>query len=254
MPAGFKPLRNHRVGAGHLRGTRFGQGGRARDPGNAHVFEALHLCRGEHAHDGRGHRRARLDQGLELCIEIGRSCIGRTGRHLRPPLRQEATCRGFRIGIAPGQRIRNPDIDLRRPCGLRAEIGHPRHDVLRLGQHRAHRAHAAGVGQRGRQRHRAGAGHRRQQDRGLQCKTPTEAVGAFEKRGTIHARRTWGRRRCQHTPHRPRPECMRAGLSGTACRRGRPWRPSSPSCCASCPSCRRRPSCSSSFPSAGTAS
>lgn len=44
---------------------------------------------------------------------------------------------------------------------------------------------------------------------------------------------------------------MPAKLSGTACRR---VRPSCPSCRASGPSCRRRKACSSSFPSADTAS
>lgn len=61
--------------------------------------------------------------------------------------------------------------------------------------------------------------------------------------------------RCTHcAPANASQRGVRRLLSGTACRRGRPWRPSCPSCCASGPSCRHRPACPSSFPSADTAS
>ncbi|MCW0462716.1 hypothetical protein NB717_003784 [Xanthomonas sacchari] len=182
MAAGLRPLRDHRIGTGGLRGQRLVQGGGAGEPGDPGLLQALHLVRPEQAHDRRGHCRPRREQGLELGIEIGGRRIAGGGVDRRSPGREKGAHLGLGGGIARGGRIRHPQVDLCRPAAGGAERIHPRHDVLRRRQHRAHRPHAASRGDRGRQRHRAGTRHRAEQDRQAQAEALAERGGASLKR------------------------------------------------------------------------
>lgn len=174
------------------------------------------------------------------------------------PVRKEGAGGRFGIAITLWCRVRQPQVDLRRPRRQLPEGRHPLPDLLRRGQHRAQCAHAAGIGQCRRQQYRAGTGHGA-------CSTGRPTPKRWPKDATRCPMAGFMAQPVAVASHpgagnRARDRCsllrMRRvdGINGTA---GRPSCPSRPSCrasSASCPSCRRRPSCSSSFPSACTAS
>jgi hypothetical protein len=178
VAAGLDPLGHHGVGPGCLRRQRLGQGGGAGEPGDPPGVQRVHEGRREQAHDAGHDRRASLQQRGALRVEIlGRGVRG-LQRHRRPPVAEEAADAGLQRRVAPGWRVGNPKVDLERPVASAAEPGGPVPDPGGVGQQRAHRAHAAGVGHCSGQLHRAGARHRRGQDRDSQAEPAAEGFGA----------------------------------------------------------------------------
>ena len=109
---------------------------------------------------------------------------GTSGPHCARKARTAASCGG----VAARRRIGNPQVELERAVAAGAELRGPVDDGRRLHQQRAAGAEAAGIGDRDRQRRRAGTRHGREQDRRTEPETLAELPRAAARRcGLVHA-------------------------------------------------------------------
>ena len=181
MPAGFEPLRHHRVGPGLLGGARLGEGRRAGEPSDAARLQQGDESVGKQAHDRRHDSRARGEQRGALRVEINGRRIARFGRDQRAPLAEKLAHSPLVLAVAQRRRIGDPQIDLEATVALPAELLRPGSDAVGRGHQRTHPAHPAGIGDRSSEVGWAGAGHRRHQDRHAQAKPAAKRGDALAR-------------------------------------------------------------------------
>jgi len=133
------------------------------------------------AHDRRDDARTGGEDCLALRVEIEQWGVARLGGHRRAPLPEELADARLVLRIAHRRRVGDPQIDLERAVALAAELRDPFGDPVGRRRQRAEPAHAAGIGDGGGKRRRAGAGHRRLQDRHPQPEMPAEFDGALAR-------------------------------------------------------------------------
>ena len=178
MAAGLHALRHDHVRPGRLGGDGLGDRGGGGEPGDAALPEPGDECGRVEAHDGRGNRGRRGQQRLALSVEVGRRRVAGVLGYRRPPGAEEAAQPGLMGRVTRGRGVRHPKVDLKRPVAGAANLGRPGGDAVQRQQQRPARAEAARVGDGGGERGRAGASHRRRQDRRAQAEAGAERLGA----------------------------------------------------------------------------
>ena len=181
MAARLETLRDDGIRPCRFGGAGLGQRRGAGEPGDAARLQLGDKRVREEAHDRRDDTRGGREQRIALLIEIERLRVACLGRHRRPPLPEKVANTGLVLAIARRFRIGDPQIDLEGAIALAAKLLRPGGHTVRRGCQRAQSAHAASIGDRRRQPDRAGARHRRLQNRDAQPEPPAKGFGALPR-------------------------------------------------------------------------